>query len=262
MKASVGLNTIAGLEFLETSPAGPSGDLWSSQAVVPVFIPLGDDWRLTASMSGKVTDYGEVPYDDHGLSLWNLGAYVGVSRVLGGPWSVNLNTFSGSSFEDTKDFDDALNGGLALGFGYRWSPSFNASLGIMYLYRSYGNPLVLPAVRVDWRICEQLKFSVNGLKADLTYRVSKPLDLSLAAQYSPGGGILKERDVTEARRFEDTSFGTLLGVGWHATEQMTFSLQGGLNFHHITLSDEDDHTLTEDHLDPSASVMASAEWKF
>jgi len=250
------------VEFLEASPAGPSGDVWRTEVGLPFSIPLAEGWRLAASLSAGLADFESVPYEDDGLLLWDFGTFASLTGSLAGNWTVSAGGFVSSSFEDGAGMDDSVNGGGGLAFGYRWSPRLSASLGALYIYQSFGDSLVVPNIRVDWQISEALSFSIAGLKTTLKQKVDSDVALLLAGEFAPGGGKLKDRRSTEARQFEDRAFRFGAGVEWSPADNVTLTLLGGVALHEVTLRDAEDRELSNDSLDPAPYVSLKLTSRF
>jgi hypothetical protein len=250
------------VEFLDASPAGPSGDVWRTELSMPLFIPLSDNWRLGWSLSTKLSDFESAPFDEDGLLLWDFGTFASLSGKLNEKWSVAGSAFVSSTFEDGAGLSDSVNGGAGFAVGYQWSPTLRTSLGALYIHRSFGDSLVVPNIRVDWRISEALSFTISGLKTELKYNLTQDFGLLLAGEFYPGGGKLKDRKNTAARQFEDRAFRFGTGFSWQAAENLTLSLLGGVAFHEISLRDEDDNELTQEDLDLAPYVGLKASYRF
>jgi len=125
------------VEFLDASSAGPSGNVWRTEAGVPLFIPIGERMRLTGGLSARLADFESSPLDDDGLLLWDFGAFASLTSELGDKWSVTGSSFVSSSFEDGAGLSDSVNGGVGLAGGRKWSPRLSTSLGALYIHRSF-----------------------------------------------------------------------------------------------------------------------------
>jgi len=126
----------------------------------------------------------------------------------------------------------------------------------------FGDSLLVPNIRVDWKISEAVTFSVAGLKTSLKYSVTEDVSLLAAGEFYPGGGKLKERKSSEARQFEDKAFRFGVGSSWSPGENLSLTLIAGMAFHEVSLRDSEDRELTNEELDGAPYVSLKATYRF
>ena len=249
-------------EFSDPSPAGPGGDVFDSQVSLPLFVPLSENWRIIGVLRGGFTDYETDPFGGDGLQTWNVGALVTLDGKLNEAWSATFGLLGGASWEDGASFSDSLNGGGLVMASYRFSPTFKAGLGGLYLTRLNEDALVVPALGLDWQVTEQFDINLYGLDLRAEYDVTEVWSIFLRGEFDPSGALLESRANTEADSFDDQGFRAAGGVKWTPCPSFSLSMEGGVAFHEYTLRKDNEEILAKDRMDPSPFVGVSARLSF
>lgn len=250
------------VEFLEKSAAVPSGLVWHSRLALPLYARLSDRWKLTGGLAGEMTDYEQAPFTDRGLTVWKVGASLFSEHKLSDRWSTTVGGFVSLSFEEGADLGESLAGGALATLGYRWSPTLQTSLGPLFISRANDDPLIVPAIGVEWQPTEALLISLRGLRARAQYKVNEEWDLFWRGEWDPSGVRLKERANTRVTGVSDSSFRTGPGVTWHPAKAWSVSVDGGVAFHQVTLLDNGNNEVRKESLDPAAYVGLSVSARF
>jgi hypothetical protein len=155
-----------------------------------------------------------------------------------------------------------LNGGGLVMAGYRFSPTLKIGLGGLYLTRQNEDPLVVPALGLDWQVAPQFNIKLYGLDLKAEYELSKAWSVYLRGEFDPNGATLQSRPGTEADSFDDQGFRAAGGLTWTPCASFSLSLEGGVAFHEYTLRSDREEVLAKDRLDPAPFVGVSARLSF
>lgn len=256
------LNLDAQFEFANPSTAGPSGDVIHSRVSVPLFVPLGDSWRLIGAVRGGFSDYETAPFDSAGVQIWNAGGLLTLDGQFNDTWSGTFGVLGGASWEEGASFSDSLNGGGLAMAGYRFSPTLKIGLGGLYLTRQNENPLIVPAIGLDWEVTPQFDVKLYGLDLRAEYELNKVWSVFLRGEFDPFGAILKSRPDSEADSFVDQGFRAAGGLTWTPCPSFALTLEGGVAFHEYTLRNDREEILAKDRVDPAPFLGVSARLSF
>ncbi len=256
------LESYGEIDFLEQSPSVPSGLLRRAKLSLPLFYPIWSNIRLLGSLSAKVSDYESAPFDKDGLTLWDLSATALANVDFNKQWSATVGLLGSASFEEGADISESINGGALAMVGYRWSKSLQTSIGGLYLSRTGEDPLVVPAIGVEYQPCKAFQFSIRGLQARAQWLWSDRWEGFWRAEWNPFGPRLKSRPNTPVISFQDNSTRTGLGVAFHPRKMWTVSLESGVVFHKIETHDADRNVVGKDSLDPAAYIGAHVSAQF
>lgn len=249
-------------EFGDTAAAGPSGEVFQSRVTVPFLVPLTESWRMLGLVTGGFSDYETDPFEGDGLQTWSVAALVTAEGQLTPEWSLTLGGIGSASWEDGASFSDSLNGGGLGLVSYRFSPTLKIGIGGLYLTRTNEDPLVIPALGLDWEPTENIKVTLYGLDLRAEYALTEDFSLYVRGEYDPGGALLKDRRNTEADSFDDQGFRAAGGVRWSVCRNFTLSLEGGVAFHEYTLRNENEEILAKDRIDPAPFVGMAGRLSF
>lgn len=249
-------------EFADPSTAGPSGDVIHSRVAVPLFIPLSDNWRLIGVVRGGYSDYETAPFDTNGVQIWNAGGLLTLDGQFNETWSGTFGVLGGASWEEGASFSDSLNGGGLAMAGYRFSPTLKIGLGGLYLTRQNENPLIVPAIGLDWEVTPQFDVKLYGLDLRAEYELNKVWSVFLRGEFDPFGAILKSRPDSEADSFVDQGFRAAGGLTWTPCPSFALTLEGGVAFHEYTLRNDREEILAKDRVDPAPFLGVSARLSF
>ena len=249
-------------EFMDESPAGPSGDVIRGRVAIPLFVPLNKDWRIIGVVRGGFSDYETDPFGGNGLQTWNVGGFVTLDGQLTDEWSATFGVLGGASWEDGASFSDSLNGGGLIMAGYRFSPTLKIGVGGLYLTRTNEDALAVPALGLDWQVTEDFDITLYGLDLRAEYDVCDTWSVYLRGEFDPNGASLKQRRGTDADSFDDQGFRAAGGLKWTPTASFSLSVEGGVGFHEYTLRNDHEEILAKDRLDPAPFVGVSARLSF
>ena len=249
-------------EFSDPSPAGPGGDVFDSRVSLPLYVPLSKNWRIIGVVRGGFTDYETDPFGGEGLQTWNVGALLTLDGQLSEAWSGTFGLLGSASWEDGASFSDSLNGGGLVMASYRFSPTFKAGLGGLYLTRLNEDALVVPALGLDWQVTEQFDINLYGLDLRAEYDITEVWSIFLRGEFNPSGALLRSRANIEADSFDDQGFRAAGGVKWTPCPSFSLSMEGGVAFHEYTLRNDNEKILAKDRMDPSPFVGVSARLSF
>jgi hypothetical protein len=256
------VESYAEVDFLQDSPSVPSGLLRRAKLSLPLFYPVWSNVRLLGSLSAKVSDYESAPFDKDGLTLWDLSATALANVDFNKQWSATVGVLGSASFEEGADISESINGGALAMVGYRWSDTLQTSIGGLYLSRTGEDPLVVPAIGVEYQPCKAFQFSIRGLQARAQWLVSDRWEGFWRAEWNPFGPRLRPRSNTAALSFQDNSTRTGLGIAFHPRKSWTVSLESGVVFHKIESHDADRNVVGKDTLDPAAYIGAHVTAQF
>lgn len=249
-------------EFSDDSPAGPGGDTLHSRVTIPFYLPINDSWRVIGLVRGGFSDYESNPFGADDFQAWDVGALVTVEHDITDAWSVAIGGIAGASWEDGASFSDSLNfGGLVMA-GYRFSPTLKVGLGALYLNRTNEDPLVIPAVGLEWKASDLLAITLYGLDLRAQYELSSAWSVYLRGEYDPNSALLENRQGSDNDSFDDQGFRAAGGVQWTPIPSFSLSLEGGFAFHEYTLRNDQEQVLAKDRMDPAPFVGVSARLSF
>lgn len=249
-------------EWSDPTPAGPAGDVIQSRVSVPLFIPLGERWKIAGVIRGGYTDYETSPFGDDGLETWNVGGLITLDGQITDAWSATFAVLGGASWEDGASFSDSFNAGGAVLASYRFSPTLKIGVGGLYLERLNEDPLVVPALALDWQVTDDLDVTLYALDLRAEYDLSDTWSIYVRGEYDPGGALLKDRRDTEADSYDDQGFRTAGGLKWSPTTHFSLSVEGGVAFHEYALRNDNEEELAKDRLDPAPFVGVAARLSF
>jgi hypothetical protein len=250
------------VDFLQDSPSVPSGLLRRAELSLPLFYPIWSNARLLGSLSAKVSDYESAPFDTDGLTLWDLSATALANVDFNKEWSATVGLLASASFEEGADISESINGGVLAMVDYRWSKSLQTSIGGLYLSRTGDDPLIVPAIGVEYQPCKAFQFSIRGLQARAQWLWSDRWEGFWRAEWNPFGPRLKSRPNTRVISFQDNSTRTGLGIAFHPNKMWTVSLESGVVFHKIETHDADRNVVGKDTLDPAAYIGTRVSARF
>jgi len=256
------VESYAEVDFLQDSPSVPSGLLRRAKVSLPLFYPVWSNVRLLGSLSAKVSDYESAPFDADGLTLWDLSATALANVDFNKQWSATVGFLGSASFEVGADISESMNGGALALVGYRWSDTLQTSIGGLYLSRTGEDPLIVPAIGVEYQPCKAFQVSIRGLQARAQWLVSDRWEGFWRAEWNPFGPRLRPRANTAALSFQDNSTRTGLGIAFHPRKMWTVSLESGVVFHKIETHDADRNVVGKDTLDPAAYIGAHVTAQF
>jgi hypothetical protein len=249
------------VEFLDTSAAGPSGRVLNTKLGFPIFIPINETWRVTGGLSAELRDYERAPFASGGLRTWSIGTFLSLNGKLSETWSASFGALGSLSFEDGADLGESFGGGILATAGYRWSKSLQTSLGALYLIRTDDDPLLVPAIGLEWQATDRLLFSIRGLEAMALYELSDTWEWFWRANVDLSGARLRARAGTQAANFDDDAFRTGLGASWRPDDSWKVTMEAGVTRHWLTVLDDENRELSKGHVTgPYVGLKVSAKF--
>lgn len=223
-------------------------------------------WGL--STGGSYTKFTNKDYEQKILPGELLGAMVALQHVrsIRNHWNMMV-IVSGGLFTDMEKIDGNdifINGGVI--FVKQHNPQFSYGIGAM-LTNSFGPPMVLPALLLQWKTGGRFKVDINfPEKLAVSSSLSKNDDLALAFRF--GGGAYDVEKSPENKRlmgYQELTLG--LENTFHISPKIDFNLSAGtallsaVTFREKSLSEMFSNR-PEHRLATNLIVSAGLRWNF
>ncbi|GAA5146033.1 hypothetical protein GCM10023213_38510 [Prosthecobacter algae] len=234
-------------------------EMFEVRTIIPVWsTKVGEGGRLSTSLGYNLTQLNFDPGET--MDLHTLEAQVGYfwNSPTSNWWGLGFVTpglgtdFNGISLDDFQI--------SALGLiGYEFTETFTIAGGVFASYANEDGTL-LPALGFIWRPGDWI-VQVTPPFMVLGYKVSEPLTLSLSLYPSGGSWDLDRND--GANTLDVSGWQGAASIIWKATDKLTVSLRGGINFGgEFEIRDEQERVRVDENLDPAPFGALNVRWAF
>lgn len=165
--------------------------VWRSGFDVSLQFPISPIARLTFGLGYEYNNYdfdqpnsflptpAAEPFSDiHILDLSTLAQF-----QVDEQWSWYGGAGIRAAGESGADFGDSTTLSGRAGVGYRFSDTFEMTLGALVSTQIEDDVLILPAVTATWNINERWDFTVSGPGMELTYEIDRETWIGLAGSW-------------------------------------------------------------------------------
>ncbi len=200
------------------------------------------------------------PFENVHTLRANVNLFQPVSRS-----SVLVATFTATlSAADGADLADGFSWAVTAGGGHRFSPKFDAGLGVL-ISDGFGESLfIIGGPQFDWRPSDQWQISLQGTQLDVAYKPTKQWEVGATGSFlgvrfrlpddAPGdrpGGIVGESRLP-----------IYLWARYRGREDFDLELRAGVDvWRYFTIEDRNGHAEYSVEMDPAPFVGLRAIWR-
>ena len=178
-------------------------------------------------------------------------------------WGLSVGGVFMFSPETGADWGNSIIGGGLVAAEYRHSKAFFASLGVTVLSQIEDDPIVTPAVAVNWLPAEDWTVRVGSVPtsggaaaaAEASYRIIEPIELGLAVLYQQRRFRLDGSGRAPDGVGQDNSLPVRFRVGWNINDNISLNGLGGVVLAgNLELDNQNGRQIASEDYDPAAYV--------
>jgi hypothetical protein len=149
-------------------------------------------------------------------------------QALSESWAVLGTVTVSASTESGVAFDRGLSVSWVGGFGHRFSPSFTAGVGALYLQRFDADSIFVPGPQFEWLMSERWRLVLDGAELTLGHRFDRRHDLALKAGFDSRRFRLRDAAPAGGRVVGDSRGLGALVYRFSPNEDVDLELSAGL----------------------------------
>jgi hypothetical protein len=216
--------------------------------------------RWTNTFFFSVNDYdfggGGFSTGDPWETILTMRLVTKLRYQLSEQWGVFAGGVFISAAETDADWGDSFSGGGLVGVDFRHSKSLSVSLGVAMITQLADDARLTPMVSLNWLPHEHWAVRVGAAAAgEVTYRVTKPVELGLGLLYKQRRFRLDDSGVAPDGVGEDNNLPLRLHLGWDITPQISLHFLGGAALGgEVRLDDRNGNRINKQDYDPAPYV--------
>lgn len=227
--------------------AGGNFDTWETGIDLNVSGPITPVTRLSLGV-----DYRYRHYDfkeptalfpgttDPWENVHSLGLSAGILQPFTKEWALFAMGGIEMAAADGAALSDGTSGNLIAGVGYRADENLTIGGGVMIAFRLEDDPLIIPAIQVDWKIDDFWRVRTTGPGAEVEYSFSEDLRLVGGAKWESDDFRLDDDLPTGGAVVSDSKMPLYLRGEWDPMENLTVTGHLGVHlFRELELLDVD-----------------------
>jgi hypothetical protein len=179
-------------------------------------------------------------------------------------WSLLLDTFVRSRWEQGADMSDGVTGGAGLAIGYKLGRKLEVAAGVSLRSKLSGNAIGVRAfAEFDWRINDDWKLSSQGLGLQLERRLGERFTVFGRARWEGSTFRLDDRGGNIGRpRLKIRQLPVGVGLWWNIGRSLRVTTLGGvMAIHRLRVEDDDGHEIDTDTANPSPYFLVRIDFR-